>query len=147
MSLANVASLLMTCALSSALLGSADATDVRKDRVVLVAGGTRGDTQPLIALGVDLQKAGFKITLLAAPDQTKWASIYGFDAVVAMDSFRDSIKGDEFLGAACAQRHVFTVSSYYSTNALTVYADADQNRCDGFRRRDGCSRLRARERC
>jgi len=38
--------------------------------------GTRGDTQPFVALGLGLQQAGHRVTLVASRDSAEWIQSY-----------------------------------------------------------------------
>ena len=52
-------------------------------KVLLVATGSRGDTQPMLALGCGLQEAGHEVRLAGSPDFRDWAERLGltFDDV------------------------------------------------------------------
>ena len=49
-------------------------------RVTIVAGGTRGDAQPAIALGRSLQGAGYRVRLLAAAGFRTWIEGHGLES-------------------------------------------------------------------
>ena len=46
-------------------------------RVTLVACGSRGDVQPMLALALGLQKAGHDVLLTVPPDFEAWVKTYG----------------------------------------------------------------------
>ncbi|MEW6265811.1 MAG: glycosyltransferase [Thermodesulfobacteriota bacterium] len=48
-------------------------------RIALVTYGSRGDTQPLLALALALQTAGHEAFLAAPPENAAWAARYGCD--------------------------------------------------------------------
>ena len=54
-------------------------------RIVLFASGTRGDVQPMIALGVALRAAGYGVRLLAGANFAAWIESYGLEIYPTMD--------------------------------------------------------------
>src|SRR3954468_119600 len=48
-------------------------------RVVMVAGGTRGDVQPMLALALELQRRGHRVLLGAPPNFAGWVGAHGVD--------------------------------------------------------------------
>ena len=49
-------------------------------RVLLAAFGTRGDIQPLVALGLELRGRGHQVTVCTPPDYTEWVQCFGLEA-------------------------------------------------------------------
>src|SRR5215208_6423902 len=54
-------------------------------KITIAALGTRGDVQPMIALGKGLQGAGHEITLIAGSNFESWVRSYGFEFVGSLD--------------------------------------------------------------
>ena len=54
-------------------------------KITIAALGTRGDVQPMIALGKGLQAAGHEITLIAGSNFEAWVRSYGFDFLPSLD--------------------------------------------------------------
>jgi UDP:flavonoid glycosyltransferase YjiC (YdhE family) len=54
-------------------------------RITLVAMGTRGDVQPVLALGKGLQAAGQSVRVVAGANFESWVRSYGFDFVPSVD--------------------------------------------------------------
>lgn len=50
-------------------------------RIKIVTGGSRGDIQPYVALGLGLQRAGHMVKLIANPEYQEFISSYGLDFV------------------------------------------------------------------
>lgn len=53
--------------------------------IVLVATGTRGDVQPIIALGLGLKAAGHHIRIVAGSNFVQWIESFGLEAYPTMD--------------------------------------------------------------
>jgi len=53
--------------------------------IVLMASGTRGDVQPMIALGLALKTAGHHVRLVAGSNFVQWIESYGLDAYASID--------------------------------------------------------------
>ncbi|KPV48832.1 hypothetical protein SE17_35955, partial [Kouleothrix aurantiaca] len=54
-------------------------------RIVLFASGTRGDVQPMLALGVALRAAGYGVRLLAGANFAAWIESYGLEVYPTLD--------------------------------------------------------------
>ena len=54
-------------------------------QIVVMASGTRGDVQPMIALGVALRQAGHAVRLLAGENFSPWIRSYGLEAYPTSD--------------------------------------------------------------
>ncbi len=48
-------------------------------RITICTFGSRGDTQPYLALAVGLQQAGHQVMLVASPDHAEWIRSYGIE--------------------------------------------------------------------
>ena len=69
-------------------------------RVLLLGFGSRGDVQPLLALGHGLQSAGYDITIGAGINFQQWIESEGFDFApihVDMQAFMNSEAGKEWI--------------------------------------------------
>ena len=51
-------------------------------RITILAHGTRGDVQPALALGKELQVAGFQVKILASPNFAPWIEAHGLETAV-----------------------------------------------------------------
>lgn len=58
--------------------------------IYILAGGTRGDVQPAVALGQGLLKAGFRVVLAAGDENHEFAARLGMDWI-GLSSFRASM--------------------------------------------------------
>lgn len=71
-------------------------------RMVLLASGSRGDVQPMVALGAELRGRGHQVSFGAPPNLVSFASLAGFDVrPIGPDSqvFLQSAEGQELLAA------------------------------------------------
>ncbi len=59
-------------------------------RVTLVACGSRGDVQPMLALALGLRRAGHDVLLTVPPDYEAWARTYGCRVESLGPGFRDN---------------------------------------------------------
>lgn len=50
-------------------------------RVLLSSIGTRGDVQPIVALGLELQALGHRARLVVPPNFKEWVESYGLESV------------------------------------------------------------------
>src|SRR5690606_16352765 len=48
-------------------------------RITICTFGSRGDTQPYLALALGLQQAGHQVMLVASPEHTGWIRSYGIE--------------------------------------------------------------------
>lgn len=53
--------------------------------ITVAALGTRGDVQPMIALGKGLQSAGYHVTMIAGSNFTGWIEEHGLQAIPSVD--------------------------------------------------------------
>src|SRR5688572_22787080 len=60
-------------------------------RALLLAMGTRGDVQPMVALALGLKAAGHEATLAAAPDFGPWVTSFGVRFVPVGPPFQSSL--------------------------------------------------------
>jgi sterol 3beta-glucosyltransferase len=71
-------------------------------RITVCTFGSRGDTQPYLALAVGLQQAGHNVTLVASRDLAEWVRSYGVNVhplhlsmqeLAEQPEYRDALKG------------------------------------------------------
>ncbi len=48
-------------------------------KITICTFGSRGDTQPYVALALGLQQAGHAVSLVAAPNSAEWIRSYGIN--------------------------------------------------------------------
>ncbi len=65
-------------------------------RITIVAVGTRGDVQPVIALGLGLQAHGHKVTLVAGSNFADWITSYGLGHI-PVTSIQELMQSDTAL--------------------------------------------------
>src|SRR5690349_11400087 len=53
--------------------------------IVLMASGTRGDVQPMIALGIALKNAGYQVRVMAGSNFVQWVESHGLEAYASID--------------------------------------------------------------
>lgn len=106
-------------------------------KIVLLAMGSRGDVQPLLALGKGLIKAGYDITLVAGADFRGFVEGAGVPYLalnVSMQEMMNSEAGKEWTGnssdnplneARNMRRMLMSVSESMEADLLRVTADAD----------------------
>lgn len=102
----------------------------KRGRVYLIAGGTRGDTQPFALLGLELMELGYDITLFCGPQSKGFCDSYGFTRK-KFESFKDAVVNDEeFLNSAEDKdftkfiQVVFKVTGKFMKNDLNVLLDS-----------------------
>lgn len=63
-------------------------------RVTIVAYGSRGDVQPIIALGRGLRQRGHQVRVLASPTFTPWIERHGLEALPTRVDIRAMLEGE-----------------------------------------------------
>ncbi len=87
-------------------------------RVLLIAVGSRGDVQPLVALGVGLRGAGHEVTVASTPDFAGLATEHGlgFEALGSSAAeLMDSELGRTWLGHSSHNRSSSCIASARSS--------------------------------
>ena len=59
-------------------------------RVALAVSGSRGDVQPMLALGVGFREAGHEVVVCSSPDNAAWAANLGLPFVALGEPLRDN---------------------------------------------------------
>ena len=81
---------------------SSKAPPAQKERIYCVCGGTRGDTQPLILVAVELQKKGYECVMCVGKESKPWVEQYGFE-MLEFSSFQELCQKDEAVRPANSQ--------------------------------------------
>ncbi len=61
-------------------------------KITICTFGSRGDTQPYVALALGLQQAGHHVTLVASPDLAAWIRSYGIAVYPLRFSLREFVQ-------------------------------------------------------
>lgn len=61
-------------------------------KITICTFGTRGDTQPFVALALGLQQAGHRVTLVASRDSAEWIQSYGIQAFPLRFDLREFVQ-------------------------------------------------------
>jgi len=67
--------------------------------ILLVAGGTRGDVQPYMALALGLRQQGFGVTMATSPRWTAWVNHFGVPVVTLPNDPSDLLLTPEYRAA------------------------------------------------
>ena len=63
-------------------------------RILIIAFGTRGDVQPMVALGLALQERGHSITLLVSSNFKSWVEEFGLQVATARVDIQQMMLSD-----------------------------------------------------
>ncbi len=100
-------------------------------RIGLIAYGTRGDVQPLVALGLGLQRAGHAVTLLAGSNFERWIRGYGLgfaDMGVDIQALMQSPQGIAWVEAPgwrqpVHMRRLFAKAAQPTMDSIWAFSD------------------------
>ncbi|HEX2620975.1 MAG TPA: glycosyltransferase, partial [Phototrophicaceae bacterium] len=94
-------------------------------RIVLIATGTRGDVQPMIALGKGLVQAGHQIKLISGSNFTSWVESYGLEVfpTIDMEALMQSDLGIKWVESTSQLDQLKHMKALMNSVAETAIAD------------------------
>ncbi|MBM7843391.1 glycosyltransferase [Herpetosiphon giganteus] len=99
-------------------------------RILIIALGTRGDVQPMLALGLALQQRGHPVTLLVSSNFQAWVESFGLQVAIARVDIQQlmlSDQGNDWVKhGANPMKQMQAMRRLLAQHALTMIEDAWQ---------------------
>ena len=83
-------------------------------KITICTFGSRGDTQPYVALALGLQQAGHHVTLVASRDFAEWIRSYGVNVHPIRSSMQEFVRKPEYRDALKSRSVVRTLRDFRS---------------------------------
>ena len=87
--------------------------------ITILAGGTRGDTQPYIAIGLELKKAGHNVRIAAFENYEAFVKSFGLEFYKVKGDISAVASGEELKGAGSMSENK-NPSFLYTTYSAAV---------------------------